>query len=474
MAARTRTMTATETAPRTYALLESLERRALMAATVESFTLIDAATDREVMTLQAGATLNLATLPSRKLNVRANVAGGASAVEFRLDGSQRRMEKSAPFALAGDADGDYRAWTPAVGNHTLTATAYAGSSKGAELSVAFKVVDQAAHPTPQPEQPPASTGPRVTRFVLVNADTDKDVMTLTDGATLDRSKLPRNLTVRAETAGTVASVRFALDGNASYRTEGTAPYSLAGDRGGDMKAWNLADGTHRLQAVAMGGGATSAAHAVTFRIVANQTAPTPEPQPDPTPTPNPTPTPPPAPKPGVYRASDGMIVMEAENQGVPAAWSLGTSLGGYTGDAYVLANRDAGGGGTGTITFKFYVEEAGNYELRWRSRISTGTDQTEHNDSFVSFPTGKDVPGEWALGDWTKTYMNVTGAWTWKTSTKDHDPRPLRQYFSAGEHTMKVSVRSAGHAIDRVVLFKYDEVTFNDGAFTAAPESAKA
>jgi hypothetical protein len=31
------------------------------------------------------------------------------------------------------------------------------------------------------------SGPAITSFTLVNADTDKDVMTLTDGATLDRS-----------------------------------------------------------------------------------------------------------------------------------------------------------------------------------------------------------------------------------------------------------------------------------------------
>ena len=47
-------------------------------------------------------------------------------MEFHLDGRRTRLEKSAPFALAGDSDGDYRAWTPSVGAHTVAATAYAG------------------------------------------------------------------------------------------------------------------------------------------------------------------------------------------------------------------------------------------------------------------------------------------------------------------------------------------------------------
>jgi len=56
---------------------------------VQSFTLINADGDQPVAAhdpLQSGATLNLATLPSRRLNVRANVqAGAASLARVRFD-----------------------------------------------------------------------------------------------------------------------------------------------------------------------------------------------------------------------------------------------------------------------------------------------------------------------------------------------------------------------------------------------------
>ena len=58
-------------------VLEQLEGRNLFSASVESFTLIDANTDQPLMTLSDGATLNLTTLPSRDLNIRANVTGGS-------------------------------------------------------------------------------------------------------------------------------------------------------------------------------------------------------------------------------------------------------------------------------------------------------------------------------------------------------------------------------------------------------------
>src|SRR5215218_3754334 len=64
----------------------------------------------------------------------------------------------------------------------------------------------------------------VTSFTLINADTDKDIVTLGNGSTINLANLPtRNLNVRANVSGTVESVRFALDFNANFRTESSAP-----------------------------------------------------------------------------------------------------------------------------------------------------------------------------------------------------------------------------------------------------------
>lgn len=106
---------------------------------------------------------------------------------------------------------------------------------------------------PEPTAPPPSTGPAVTGFTLINADSDAPVAgfdPIADGATLTRSGLPTNLNVRANTelgGGAIGSVRFTLDG-ATVRIEGAAPYALGGDADGDYAALTppLAAGQHTL------------------------------------------------------------------------------------------------------------------------------------------------------------------------------------------------------------------------------------
>ena len=113
---------------------------------------------------------------------------------------------------------------------------------------------------------------QVTGLTLIDADADRPIGPLTDGMTLDLSTLPtRRLNVRAETAPTVVgSVRFGLDAKANYRTEGEAPYTLAGDSGGDYRAWTPAAGTHTLTVTAYTGpkatGTASARLVVRFTV----------------------------------------------------------------------------------------------------------------------------------------------------------------------------------------------------------------
>ncbi|MEM1271162.1 MAG: DUF5060 domain-containing protein, partial [Bacteroidota bacterium] len=74
----------------------------------------------------------------------------------------------------------------------------------------------------------------VTSFTLVNADTDTDIATLSDADTIVLSQQPTtNLSIRANTSGTVGSVQFDFAGSTNYRTEGVAPYALGGDTNGN-------------------------------------------------------------------------------------------------------------------------------------------------------------------------------------------------------------------------------------------------
>ena len=117
---------------------------------VSSFTLVNADTDLDLQPLANGAVLNLATLPTRNLNIRANTSPTpVGSVVFALSGAQRRAqtESGVPYALFGDAAGNYSAWVPALGSYTLTARPYTAAggagTAGQGLTLSFSVVSQA-------------------------------------------------------------------------------------------------------------------------------------------------------------------------------------------------------------------------------------------------------------------------------------------------------------------------------------------
>ncbi|MEM9674079.1 MAG: malectin domain-containing carbohydrate-binding protein [Bacteroidota bacterium] len=128
----------------------------VQAQSVTSFTLINADTDADIGPLQNGQTLNLATLPTTNLNVRANTnPATVGSVRFALNGNSNfQTENVVPYALKGDINGNYQNWTPNPGDYTLKATPYSGSkasgTAGAALTVTFSVINEATTPLPDP------------------------------------------------------------------------------------------------------------------------------------------------------------------------------------------------------------------------------------------------------------------------------------------------------------------------------------
>jgi CubicO group peptidase (beta-lactamase class C family) len=237
------------------------------APTVTGFTLVNADSDADLGPLSNGATLNLATLPTRNLNVRANTNPPTTgSVRFGLDGNAGyRVESAAPYALAGDSGGNYNPWTPAVGSHALSGTAFSGpgatGTAGATATISFTVVDN-----------PTAPSLAVTSLTLINADTDQPIGALDSGALLHLASLPtRKLNVRANTTPvTVGSVRFGFDGNGAWSVENAAPYAFGGDSSGDYNPWTPAVGNHSMSATAFSNsGATGTASApltITFTV----------------------------------------------------------------------------------------------------------------------------------------------------------------------------------------------------------------
>lgn len=85
---------------------------------VTSLTLVDAKNQTDLRELANGETVVLSR-DGAALNIRAEVSGSPGSVVFVLDGRTFSTENVAPYALATDLKGIYKAWTPAPGKHTL-------------------------------------------------------------------------------------------------------------------------------------------------------------------------------------------------------------------------------------------------------------------------------------------------------------------------------------------------------------------
>lgn len=111
-----------------------------VAAEVTELILIDAKSDADIGELKDGANIALSELPSRQLNVRAEVKGVVQKIRFQLNTHKRfREETAAPYSLAGDVSGDYRAWKPRIGENVIVATPLIKGKEGKPYRVRFLV-----------------------------------------------------------------------------------------------------------------------------------------------------------------------------------------------------------------------------------------------------------------------------------------------------------------------------------------------
>ena len=133
---------------------------------VHGFELFEAVTEKTIPGYEKipdGAVINLADLPTRKLNIRVLTPRSVEGVwlKFRVEdeggraihsGFKRkgRLEHIRPYLVAGDDDTGPRPvpriWTPPVGRYRITATPYLGSrrkpSLGKPVTVRFEVVNR--------------------------------------------------------------------------------------------------------------------------------------------------------------------------------------------------------------------------------------------------------------------------------------------------------------------------------------------
>lgn len=209
-----------------------------------SFTLINAGTDLDILTLTDGLQISQNQVQGLSLNIRANTNPSVvGSVFITISGPVSRTitENVAPYALFGDRNGDYNGRNLPSGNYTLTATPYSqtnrGGTAGSTTTLRFSIV-----PTPVPV---------IGSFTLINAGTDTDILTLTDGLRISQSQVQGlSLNIRANTnPSVVGSVFLRISGPVNRSiTENRAPYALFGDRNGDYNGRNLPVGNYTLEA----------------------------------------------------------------------------------------------------------------------------------------------------------------------------------------------------------------------------------
>ncbi len=118
----------------------------LAAQQVTGLALLDADTDALIAWLTDGDTVDLSATGPRLAVQAVCHPDTVGSVVFALSGTETvdRTENTAPYALFGDAGGDFLPWEPTPGGYTLTATAWsgpnAGGSPGPGMTVGFSVV----------------------------------------------------------------------------------------------------------------------------------------------------------------------------------------------------------------------------------------------------------------------------------------------------------------------------------------------
>ena len=130
--------------------MEALENRRLLSS-IAGFTLINTDNGKSLGALVEGETIDLGKLGTFDLTVIAkpNPAVVGSVV-FGYDSTPSFHEENySPYVFDGKINGGgYNAWTPTLGNHTITATPYSGAkatgTAGTPLKVDFTVVQSAS------------------------------------------------------------------------------------------------------------------------------------------------------------------------------------------------------------------------------------------------------------------------------------------------------------------------------------------
>ncbi len=195
-----------------------------------------------------------------------------------------------------------------------------------------------------------------------------------------------------------------------------------------------------------------------------------------------------------YEFVDGKLVIEAESLPLVDDWKVESVDAGFTGTGYLVWRGASSNGdpSNGQIAIKIRIPAAGRYKFQWHTRVGTGNNATEHNDSWITFADAADYFGlkrnsspesrrypkpqcddaqfiadktasaevgdarcaaGSSSGGWMKVYSSGALDWKWSTFTSDSDGSEIFvEYDAPGVYTLGLAARGDSHQIDRMVL----------------------
>jgi hypothetical protein len=106
------------------------------SATVQSFTVVDAVTKQDLMTLTAGATIDPARLGTNNLTLRANLDRAQGSVTLQYDSGANNTKTKPPYTAFGTDTSPYTGAILTPGAHTIRATPQFGALSSVNFTVA--------------------------------------------------------------------------------------------------------------------------------------------------------------------------------------------------------------------------------------------------------------------------------------------------------------------------------------------------
>jgi len=254
----------------TNSAIQEITVRVETSNAIIAYWLVNADNEMDLFEITDGMQIDISSLPTENLDIRAETGSDTESVGFELLGTQSIMrgESIPPYALFQDLPiGDYIGHEFDLGEYTLSGTPYLLNSlkgeSGETVTIDFEFVDL----TPTMA---------VTSFTLISAESDGELFELTDGIQISINDIPSLfLDIRANTTSDVGSVRLELSGQQSTaRTESRVPYALFRDLPiGDYIGNNFDFGTYTVTAIPYSAdnlaGEMGLPLSITFEIVDN-------------------------------------------------------------------------------------------------------------------------------------------------------------------------------------------------------------